>query len=127
MAYKNAADRKAYARKHYEANKDIYKRRAAAHRRATRDRVTAMIRQAKARPCADCGVQYPFYVMQFDHQGSEKKLAIGTFARRNLTVGAVAAEISLCQVVCANCHARRTYLRGERYGSRITPADDTLF
>jgi hypothetical protein len=27
-----------------------------------------LIRQAKARPCADCGVLYPYYVMDFDHR-----------------------------------------------------------
>jgi hypothetical protein len=30
------------------------------------------VHELKARPCADCGVQYPPYIMDFDHVSGEK-------------------------------------------------------
>jgi len=76
---------------------------------ALRLRNQIIIRGAKNRLCADCGVQYPYYVMQFDHRDRMGKLfTIGsrgpvTSTRR------LQAEIAKCDVVCANCHAERTY------------------
>lgn len=68
-----------------------------------------IIRDAKSKPCADCGVTYPYYVMQFDHIGG-KDFNIGqigpTGSRTKLF-----AEIAKCEVVCANCHAERSYQR----------------
>ena len=64
----------------------------------------------KARPCADCGVQYPPYVMDFDHVRGEKLFNVsakaGSMARERRD-----AEIAKCDLVCANCHRIRTHLR----------------
>lgn len=36
-----------------------------------------MVVEAKQRPCADCGIQYPYYVMDFDNQeGVAKKFMV---------------------------------------------------
>jgi len=70
----------------------------------------AIIRAAKNRPCADCGVHYPYYVMQFDHTGDDKKFNIGQMgptSKRSILLD----EITKCDVVCANCHAERTHSR----------------
>lgn len=75
-------------------------------------KVTKLIIAAKAKPCADCNVEYPFYVMQFDHLPGQVKLFqvnLNTGACRS--VKAVLAEILKCEVVCANCHAERTHGR----------------
>ena len=34
-----------------------------------------LVRDAKNRPCADCGVQYPYYVMDLDHRPGIAKRA----------------------------------------------------
>jgi hypothetical protein len=35
-----------------------------------------LVIKAKSQPCADCGVQYPYYVMDFDHrEGVVKKFS----------------------------------------------------
>lgn len=76
-----------------------------------RERQKEIIRAAKVKPCADCGVQYPFYVMQFDHiDPSEKEFTIGS-GRGGLNTERLLREISKCEVVCANCHAERTNTR----------------
>jgi len=50
------------------------------------------VRQSKLKPCADCGIQYPFYVMDFDHrEGEIKELALNQVDR--MTMKAIKAEI----------------------------------
>lgn len=70
-----------------------------------------IIKAAKSRPCADCGRQYPSYVMQFDHL-RDKDFSIGQRGR-NRSRRLLLAEIEKCDVVCANCHAERTHQRGQ--------------
>lgn len=64
----------------------------------------------QAKPCMDCGVQYPSHVMQFDHRDpSTKCFTIAANKCRALT--ALQVEVEKCDVVCANCHAERTHQR----------------
>ena len=59
-------------------------------------------------PCADCGKHYPYYVMQFDHLRDKLfNIASNTGKYKNVLL----AEIDKCEIVCANCHAVRTYNR----------------
>ena len=68
------------------------------------------IKSMKARPCMDCKVQYPAYVMQFDHVRGRKSFTIGSaFSKK--TMAEIRTEIAKCEVVCANCHAERTHVR----------------
>lgn len=91
-----------YIREHYRANKDYYRER----NKATEEKVQELIRQAKSQPCADCGIQYPYYVMDFDHKGN-KSFNLASGKSRGMNV--VKREIAKCDVVCANCHRERTY------------------
>lgn len=72
----------------------------------------ALLNDLKTAPCADCGVAYPPWVMQFDHHPDrgEKGFAIGA-QRTNVGLARLLAEIAKCDVVCANCHALRTHAR----------------
>lgn len=65
-------------------------------------------------PCADCGVQYPYYVMQFDHIGDDKVVNVADSVARCWSRARIQAEIDKCELVCANCHAVRTFSR--KYG-----------
>lgn len=62
------------------------------------------------RGCADCGYNGHFAALEFDHRpGEEKLLNIGkshTRARATLE-----REVVKCDVVCANCHAIRSFTR----------------
>ena len=62
-------------------------------------------------PCVDCG-EADIRVLDFDHRDAREKRAnvskmMGSFSWR-----AIEAEIRKCDVVCANCHRRRTSERG---------------
>src|SRR5262245_32092473 len=78
----------AYHREHYLQHKEKYM--LAAKRRV--DRMLELMREAKDKPCADCGVWYPYYVMDFDHREGEKKLDNVTNLRY-MSVAAVLEEI----------------------------------
>jgi hypothetical protein len=66
------------------------------------------VQSLKKKPCTDCGIQYPPYVMHFDHLGIEPKIfGIGQLKSKRL----IDAEIPKCELVCANCHAVRSHNR----------------
>lgn len=59
-------------------------------------------------PCADCGENDPV-ILEFDHLGN-KSFDIGqALPYRNWQ--SILDEIAKCEVVCANCHRRRTARR----------------
>lgn len=60
--------------------------------------------------CEDCGEAYPYYVLQFDHDG-DKKYNVSDMAWSGKSKALILAEISKCDLVCANCHAERTFRR----------------
>jgi len=78
-----------------------------------RERNKVHIRQAKQKPCVDCDVEYPWYVMQFDHvpERGDKSFGLGYGQHGTHSLKIIDAEIAKCDVVCANCHAERTHNR----------------
>jgi hypothetical protein len=71
------------------------------------------VRALKDEPCADCGVRYAYYVMQFDHCRGEKEWEMQDLIRHNSwpSLERIVAEAEKCDIVCANCHAIRTHQR----------------
>lgn len=57
----------------------------------------------------DCGVEYASYVMQYDHRDPATKCFTISAAPGKYTADEVLDEIAKCDVVCANCHAERTF------------------
>ena len=108
MANLNKEKQRASSRKHYEANREIIKRRAKLHTIAMRKKVRIWLNEyLKTNPCVDCGEPDPI-VLEFDHQ-RDKNFAIGDAVRKNITLNKVIAEVAKCEVRCANCHRRKTY------------------
>lgn len=74
--------------------------------------ICQLIRAAKSKPCADCGLIYPHYILDFDHRDpSQKRFNIAQAKR--MCAATVLAEIEKCDVVCSNCHRERTH--GHRF------------
>jgi 5-methylcytosine-specific restriction endonuclease McrA len=83
-------------------------RAAKASRRArARDHVGALLARSE---CADCGSS-DLVVLEFDHVG-EKHAEVAALVLRGASVARLDREIAACEVVCANCHRRRTAARG---------------
>lgn len=72
------------------------------------------INEQKNRPCTDCHISYPYYVMDFDHLPQYEKLfSIGGSMSKGKSLYQIQKEIAKCEVVCANCHRIRTHNRSK--------------
>jgi 5-methylcytosine-specific restriction endonuclease McrA len=60
-------------------------------------------------PCVDCGQDDPI-VLEFDHV-APKTAEVATLVLRKASIKEIQQEIASCEVVCANCHRRRTARR----------------
>lgn len=80
-----------------------------AENHAREDALRQQLRKLKEEtPCADCGERYPYYVMDFDHGGSEKVDGVARLAGKNIY--AALREAKKCEIVCANCHRIRSHV-----------------
>lgn len=84
-------------------------------RRAVREEryraVRAWLWGLKRKPCTDCGGVFHPVAMQFDHlPGTEKRFEVSLGAAQRAKAD-VLAELAKCELVCANCHAIRTWSR----------------
>lgn len=99
-----------YGREHYLANRQRYIAKAKQRSEARRERnYGLLVAYLFDRPCADCG-ERDVLVLEFDHL-ADKEFSIGR-AFRDKAWPEILVEIEKCEVVCANCHRRRTAVRG---------------
>lgn len=99
MPYKNKEDR---------AKRD-------AERSAT---ILAFLREYKLeKGCVDCGYNEHHAGLQFDHlpEYVKSQNISGMFSR---SMSVILEEINKCEVVCATCHAIRSFERGQFNGKR---------
>jgi hypothetical protein len=68
--------------------------------------------------CVDCG-DSRLVVLDFDHVGT-KTGNVTELARRGSSLRRLQAEVSQCDIRCANCHRRRTYAS---FGESMRAAD----
>lgn len=102
--------RSAYGREHYEKNKARYIQQAKERKRRTAaQRLEYLIEYFADHPCVDCGERDPL-VLEFDHIGAKSFNIASAIRDRNWQQ--ILLEIEQCEVVCANCHRRRTAMRG---------------
>lgn len=94
-------------RESYARNPERYRHRA----KETREKNRRLMQERKQQPCADCERALPYWVMQFDHKPGTTKRK--TFMAQVAAIGKkpLLEEIDKCEVVCATCHANRTYWR----------------
>jgi hypothetical protein len=79
--------------------------------RERKEPLRELLRELKQGPCLDCGGSFPSVCMQWDHRDPATKRhnvsTLVSYASRERLL----AEIALCDLVCANCHAIRTEAR----------------
>src|SRR5437879_13254576 len=83
-------------------------------RRLSRDKRAshaALLRAFRSAPCMDCRRSFPWFVLEFDHRESEQKLALVPQMSGRVSLMRLLKEIEKCDMVCANCHRVRPYLR----------------
>lgn len=67
------------------------------------------------KPCTDCAGTFPHYVLQWDHV-PERGPKLFNLGRGDYSLAKIEAEIAKCDLVCANCHAVRTWNRRREQG-----------
>lgn len=96
-----------YSKVHYVKKKEYYLEKASKNRRLSRLKLRQFIFDYYSNhPCVDCGENDPV-VLAFDHL-RDKFLGISKMLNRSFSLVKIQQEIDKCQVVCANCHKRRT-------------------
>jgi hypothetical protein len=78
-----------------------------------------LLRELRARPCADCRGSFAPHQMDFDHRdGTVKRFTVMSGGAMLRSTSALLDEVAKCDVVCANCHRIRTW---ERHVARRLP------
>lgn len=91
-------------------NKDVYTSKALNKRQLNQE---FMLNYLRANACVDCG-EDDIVVLEFDHLG-DKVGGVAKMVRDGYGLETIKKEIAKCDVVCANCHKRRTYTRCGSY------------
>ena len=100
--------RRRYGTRRYRAKKSLIE----GQKKLRRDELRAWyVAQKNGKPCTDCGGYFDPVAMQWDHlPGSSKRGHVSELLRHG-SRQALEVELAKCQLVCANCHAVRTFLR----------------
>jgi hypothetical protein len=105
-------------KEHYARYKDYYKEKAKLRDVTMRVELRKqLLNYLSKQACADCSESDPV-VLEFDHVRKNKNKTISALITRKSSWNMILKEIAKCDVVCANCHRRRTYLRCGSYRVR---------
>jgi hypothetical protein len=111
-----------YRREHYLKNRRKYIGLAQERNRRRYAEGTELLLEYFAdHPCLDCGEKDPL-VLEFDHL-RDKAFNIAT-KMTAYSWETVLEEIAKCEVVCGNCHKRRTARRRRSNRARLTGLTD---
>jgi hypothetical protein len=110
-----------YKQEHYRANRQRYldqnRQRKAAR---LEENMRRLVDYLRLHPCVDCG-ERDVLVLEFDHLRDKAFGISNAIAYRSWRH--IEREIAKCEVVCANCHRRRTARRGRFMRMAIAVAE----
>jgi hypothetical protein len=111
MPYKDPGKQKESQRQYYERNKEA----ALINMRASRLARKRWLDQLKQKPCLDCKLEWPSYVMEFHHR--DPKLKVASLGRLLYNSGRdkILEEIEKCDLLCSNCHRIREHSENIRF------------
>jgi ATP-dependent Lon protease len=107
MPYKDPEKQKEAQKKSYFKNIDKNRIKNKTYREKVREYVRV---QKESNPCVDCGVAYPYYVMEYDHIEDNKIRTVAKITSSG-SMDQVIKEIAKCELICSNCHKIRTWER----------------
>ena len=98
-----------YQREHYLKNKDYYIEKSRVKKQEQVSNLKKIrMEYLRDHPCVECGESDPV-VLEFDHlDRNTKTYSVCKIIKDGLGVDTLLAEIKKCQVLCCNCHRRRT-------------------
>jgi formate-dependent nitrite reductase cytochrome c552 subunit len=77
-----------------------------------------LLDQLRDRPCTDCGGRFEPCAMDFDHRDPRSKRSAVTRLIGRAGIETILEEAAKCDIVCANCHRLRTFLRRSTESAR---------
>lgn len=96
------------SKSHYDRNSQVVKDKSAVVKRKARNEAEYFFYDYLSNStCTDCG-EYDFSVLTFDHVRGKKRMDVSRMMAEGYSTDAIREEIYKCDVVCANCHMRRT-------------------
>ena len=99
-----------HSKQHYRENSKSYQDRVD----AKKSKLRKLVEELKTnKPCMDCKIIYPSYVLDFDHREDETKVAEISNLVNNGNLESLLEEIAKCDIVCSNCHRERTHRRSK--------------
>jgi hypothetical protein len=129
MPFKDPEKRRAYHREYmrewYRNHREEHIARTTAVNRRVRATIRQLIDELKSGQCPDCGGNFPPVLMDFDHVRGTKRGIISRLSGGRMAKAKLFEEVAKCEVVCANCHRRRTLLR--RLGLEVKPSEVLRF
>ena len=108
MPYRDKERKMEHQREYQRGWYQQHKEKFAARREQDKLEILNWFRRYKSTlHCADCGISHPA-VHQFHHRNkAEKKMAVSALVSRASSLKQITNEIKKCDVLCANCHAKR--------------------
>lgn len=101
------------SKRYYQADKEKYKASARRNNPALKERNRRFVWAYLAEhPCVDCGCD-EVVLLQFDHRDGtkERQCEVSNLVVRCVSIRRLLAEIAKCDVRCAHCHIKRTYIQ----------------
>ena len=110
-----------------ERSRQYYAENREKHLRVIKDRQKRILREVRERliayfhahPCVDCGEDDPV-VLEPDHL-RDKEHNISNMLKNGHSWEKILRELDKCEIVCCNCHRRRTYKRCGSYRMAACP------
>ena len=101
---------------------DRHREQSRAARELRRQAARQLVREHfAAHPCVDCG-EDELLVLEFDHHRSEKDADVARLVAAGVRPERLRREIERREVVCVNCHRRRTATRAGSFRATGVPA-----
>jgi hypothetical protein len=117
--------RTCYKHDHYASNEQRYIDQARERKQGLAlERTKYLLDYFASHPCADCRESDPV-VLEFDHLDEEPKSFNVASALPYRNWQSILNEIAKCEVVCANCHRRRTARRQGWLRLALAPRRDS--
>jgi len=99
-------------RESYRRSPGPAKERSRKRRKRLKEEHRRYLRELRSStPCMDCKQKYHWVAMQFDHVRGTKVANIADLVSAGRDRSTLLRELQKCELVCANCHAVRTYTR----------------
>lgn len=96
----------------YKNREDLYKAQKR-HRLRIREKLLAYLSTKK---CVDCGEKDPV-VLEFDHVKPKNKFKpVSKMLSGHYAWKSIFSEIEKCEIRCANCHRRKSYIQLGHFG-----------